>query len=98
MSQGSKKRLGFGDYQVRVSLGIRRRAAITLLNYCVIVFLNILRWLRNKIFSLGLFLRLVGFYVQKDILLEYITMTPESTKMQFEQIILNRIGMADEIK
>lgn len=84
-----KQRLGFGDYQVRNLQAIQRHVALTLLSYCVLIFLKLLQWLRDKNVSLGLSIRLLAFHVRKHILLENITVTLKNMKIQFKQSILD---------
>ena len=55
MIKDLKQRLGFGHYQVRNLQAIQRHVALVLLSYCVLIFLKILQWLRDKNVSLGLY-------------------------------------------
>jgi len=88
MTKDLKQRLGFGDYQVRNPRAIQRHVALTLLSYCVLILLKIIQWLRDKNIPLDLSIRLLAFYVRKYILLENITVTLKTLKIQFKQNIL----------
>ena len=83
-----KQRLGFGDYQVRNPQAIQRHVALALLSYCILILLKIIQWLKNKNVSLDSSIRLLAFYVRKHILLENITVTLKTMKIQFKQNIL----------
>jgi hypothetical protein len=89
MIKDLKQRLGFGDYQVRTLQAIQRHVALALLSYCVLIFLKILQWLRNKTISLDLSIRSLAFHVRRHILLENITVTLKTMKIQFKQNILD---------
>jgi transposase len=89
MIKDLKQRLGFGDYQVRNLQAIQRHVALALLSYCVLIFLEILQWLRDKNASLDLSIRLPAFHVRKHILLENITVTLKKMRIQFKQNILD---------
>jgi hypothetical protein len=84
-----KQRLGFGDYQVRNLQAIQRHVALVLLSYCVLIFLKILQWLRDKKTSLNLSIRLLAFHVRRYILIEHITVTMKNMRIQFKQNILD---------
>ena len=89
MIKDLKQRLGFGDYQARNVQAIQRHVALVLLSYCVLIFLKILHWLRDKTTSLNLSIRLLAFHVRKHILVEQITVTIKTMKIQFKQNILD---------
>ncbi len=89
MIKDLKQRLGFGDYQVRNLQAIQRYVALTLLSYCVLILLKILQWLKDKNASLDLSIRSLAFHVRRHILLENITVTLKSMKIQFKQNILD---------
>ncbi len=89
MIKDLKQRLGFGDYQVRNLQAIQRHVALVLLSYCVLIFLKILQWLRDKKTSLNLSIRLLAFHVRRYILIEYITVTMKNMRIQFKQNILD---------
>ncbi len=89
MIKDLKQRLGFGDYQVRNLQAIQRHVALALLSYCVLILLKILQWLKDKNASLDLSIRSLAFHVRRHILLENITVTLKSMKIQFKQNILD---------
>ena len=89
MIKDLKQRLGFGDYQVRNLRAIQRHVILVLLSYCVLIFLKILQWLRDKHLSLGLSIRGLAFHVRRHILLENITVTLKNMRIQFKQNILD---------
>jgi hypothetical protein len=89
MIKDLKQRLGFGDYQVRNLQAIQRHVALVLLSYFVLILLKILQWLKDKNVSLDLSIRRLAFQVRKNILLENITVTLETMKIQFKQNILD---------
>jgi hypothetical protein len=89
MIKDLKQRLGLGDYQVRNLQAIQRHVALVLLSYCVLTFLKILRWLRDKKTLLHLSIRLLAFQVRKHILVEHITVMMKNMKIQFKQNILD---------
>jgi SRSO17 transposase len=89
MIKDLKQRLGFGDYQVRNLQAIQRHVALVLLSYFVLILLKILQWLKDKSISLDLSIRRLAFQVRKNILLENITVTLETMKIQFKQNILD---------
>ena len=89
MIKDLKQRLGFADYQVRNSQAIRRHVALALLSYCLLILLKILQWLKDKNASLHLSIRSLAFHVRRHILLENITVTLKSMKIQFKQNILD---------
>jgi len=89
MIKDLKQRLGFGDYQVRNLQAIQRHVALVLLSYFVLILLKILQWLKDKSISLDLSIRRLAFQVRKNILLENITATLETMKIQFKQNILD---------
>ena len=89
MIKDLKQRLGFGDYQVRNLQAIQRHVALALLSYCVLILLKILQWLKDKNASLDLSIRSLAFHVRRHILLEHITVTLKSMKIQFKQNILD---------
>ncbi len=89
MIKDLKQRLGFGDYQVRNLQAIQRHVAIVLLSYCVLIFLKILQWLRDKKAFLNLSIRLLAFHVRKHILIEHITLAMKNMRIQFKQNILD---------
>lgn len=89
MIKDLKQRLGFGDYQVRNLQAIQRHVALALLSYCVLILLKILQWLKDKNASLNLSIRSLAFHVRRHILLENITVTLKSMKIQFKQNILD---------
>jgi hypothetical protein len=89
MIKDLKQRLGFGHYQVRNPQAIQRHVALVLLSYCVLIFLKILQRLRDSSASWDLSIRSLAFHVRKHILLENITVTLKSMKIQFKQNILD---------
>jgi hypothetical protein len=89
MIKDLKQRLGFGDYQVRNLQAIQRHVALVLLSYFVLILLKILQWLKDKSISLDLSIRRLAFQVRKNILLENISVTLETMKIQFKQNILD---------
>jgi SRSO17 transposase len=89
MIKDLKQRLGFGDYQVRNLQAIQHHVALVLLSYFVLILLKILQWLKDKSISLDLSIRRLAFQVRKNILLENITVTLETMKIQFKQNILD---------
>lgn len=89
MIKDLKQRLGFGDYQVRNLQAIQRHVALVLLSYFVLILLKILQWLKDKSISLDLSIRRLAFQVRRNILLENITVTLETMKIQFKQNILD---------
>jgi hypothetical protein len=89
MIKDLKQRLGFGDYQVRNLQAIRRHVALALLSYCALIFLKIFQWLGDKNISFTLSIRSLAFHVRRHILLENITVTLKTMKIQFKQNILD---------
>jgi hypothetical protein len=89
MIKDLKQRLGFGHYQVRNLQAIQRHVALVLLSYCVLTFLKILLWLRDKMASLNLSIRLLAFHVRRHILIEHITVAMKNMRIQFKQNILD---------
>jgi len=89
MIKDLKQRLGFGDYQVRNLQAIQRHVALALLSYCILILLKILQWLKDKNAALSLSIRSLSFHVRRHILLENITVTLKSMKIQFKQNILD---------
>jgi len=89
MIKDLKQRLGFGDYQVRNLRAIQRHVVLALLSYCVLIFLKIFQWLRDKHLSLALSIRSLAFHVRRHILLEKITVTLKNMEIQFKQNILD---------
>jgi hypothetical protein len=89
MIKDLKQHLGFGHYQVRNPQAIQRHVALVLLSYCVLILLKILQWLRDKNISLDLSIRLLAFHVRRHILLENITVTLKTMRIQFKQNILD---------
>ena len=89
MIKDLKQRLGFGDYQVRNLQAIQRHVALALLSYCILILLKILQWLKDKHAALSLSMRSLAFHVRRHILLENITVTLKSMKIQFKQNILD---------
>ncbi len=89
MIKDLKQRLGFGHYQVRNLQAIQRHVALVLLSYCILILLKILQWLKDKNAALSLSIRSLAFHVRRHILLENITVTLKSMKIQFKQNILD---------
>jgi len=89
MIKDLKQRLGFGDYQVRDLQAIRRHVALVLLSYFILIFLKILRWLKDKSIPLDLSIRWLAFQVRKNVLLENITVTLKTMQIRFQQNILD---------
>lgn len=89
MIKDLKQRLGFGDYQVRDLQAIRRHMALVLLSYFILIFLKILRWLKDKSIPLDLSIRWLAFQVRKNVLLENITVTLKTMQIRFQQNILD---------
>ena len=89
MIKDLKQRLGFGHYQVRNLQAIQRHVAIVLLSYCVLIFLKILQWLRDKKASLHSSIRRLAFHVRRCVLIEQITVTMKNMRIQFKQNILD---------
>ena len=84
-----KQRLGFRDYQVRNLQAINRHVALTLVSYFALIVLKILQWLKDKTICLHLSIRLLAFHVRRHILVERITVTMKTMKIQFKQNILD---------
>lgn len=89
MIKDLKQRLGFGDYQVRDLQAIQRHVALVLLSYFVLILLKILQRLKDKSVSLDLSIRKLAFQVRTNILLENISVTLKTMKIQFKQSILD---------
>jgi len=89
MIKDLKQRLGLGDYQVRNLQAIHRHAALALLSYFALTLLKILQWLKDKNFSLDLSIRYLASLVRRNILVENITVTLKTMKVQFKQNILD---------
>jgi hypothetical protein len=89
MIKDLKQRLGFGDYQVRNLQAIQRHVALALLSYCILILLKIFQWLKDINAALSLSIRSLAFHVRRHILLENITVTLKSMKIQFKQNILD---------
>jgi len=89
MIKDLKQRLGFGDYQVRDLQAIERNVALVLLSYFVLIFLKVLQWLKDKKRCLDLSIRRLAFQVRTNILLENISVTLNTMKIQFKQSILD---------
>jgi SRSO17 transposase len=89
MIKDLKQRLGLGDYQVRGLHAIQRHVALVLLSYLVLTLLRVLQGLRDKNKVLDLSIRLLAFHLRKHILLENITATLKTMKIQFKQNILD---------
>ena len=89
MIKDLKQRLGLGDYQVRNLQAIQRHLALVLLSYCVLIFLKILQWLRDKTVSLTISIRLLAFQVRRHILLKHITVALNRMKVEFDQSFLD---------
>jgi transposase len=89
MIKDLKQRLGFRDYQVRNLQAINRHVALTLLSYFALILLKILQWLRDKTACLNLSIRLLAFHVRRYILVERITVTMKTMKIQIKQNILD---------
>jgi hypothetical protein len=89
MIKDLKQRLGLGDYQVRNLQAIQRHLALVLLSYCVLIFLKILQWLRDKTASLTISIRLLAFQVRRHILLKHITVALNRMKVEFNQTFLD---------
>jgi hypothetical protein len=89
MIKDLKQRLGLGDYQVRNLQAIQRHLALVLLSYCVLIFLKILQWLKDKTVSLTISIRLLAFQVRRHILLKHITVALNRMKVEFNQTFLD---------
>lgn len=89
MIKDLKQRLGFGDYQVRDLQAILRHVALVLLSYFVLILLKILQWLKDKKRCLDLSIRQLAFQVRTNFLLENISVTLKTMKIQFKQSILD---------
>ena len=89
MIKDLKQRLGFGHYQVRNPQAIQRHVALVLLSYRMLILLKILQWLKDKNAAFSLSIRSLAFHVRRHILLENITVTLKSMKIQFKQNILD---------
>jgi SRSO17 transposase len=89
MIKDLKQRLGFGDYQVRNPQAIHRHTALALLSYFTLLLLKILQWLRNKNFSLDVSIRVLALQVRRNILVDQITVTLKTMKIQFKQNLLD---------
>jgi hypothetical protein len=89
MIKDLKQRLGFRDYQTRNLQAINRHVALALLCYFTLIVLKILQWLKDKTACLNLSIRLLAFRVRRHILVEHITVTMKSMKIQFKQNILD---------
>jgi len=89
MIKDLKQQLGLGDYQVRNLQAIQRHLALVLLSYCVLIFLKILQWLKDKTVSLTISIRLLAFQVRRHILLKHITVALNRMKVEFNQTFLD---------
>ncbi len=89
MIKDLKQRLGFGDYQVRDLQAIQRHVALVLLSYFVLILLKILQRLKDKRMCLDLSIRQLAFQVRTNILVENISVTLNTMKIQFKQSILD---------
>jgi hypothetical protein len=89
MIKDLKQRLGFGDYQVRNLYAIHRHTALALLSYFTLILLKILQWLKDKNFPLDVSIRLLAFQLRRNILVEQITVSLKTMKVQFKQNILD---------
>jgi hypothetical protein len=89
MIKDLKQRLGFGHYQVRHPQAIQRHVALVLLSYAILILLKILQRLRDQSASWNLSIRSLAFHVRRHILLENITVTFKTMRIQFQQNILD---------
>jgi SRSO17 transposase len=89
MIKDLKQRLGFGDYQVRNLPAIHRHIAIAFLSYFVLIMLKILQCLKDNHLSPDLSIRSLAAIVRRNILVENITITLKTMRVQFKQNILD---------
>jgi SRSO17 transposase len=89
MIKDLKQRLGLGDYQVRNLRAIQRHVTLVLLSYFTLVLMKILQWIKDKSISLTLSIRFLAFQVRKQILIERVTVSLKTLKIQFKQNILD---------
>jgi SRSO17 transposase len=89
MIKDLKQRLGFGDYQVRNLSAIHRHAAVALLSYFVLIMIKIIQWLNDQNLSPDLSIRSLAALVRKNILVQKITVTLKTMRIQFKQNILD---------
>jgi hypothetical protein len=89
MIKDLKQRLGFGDYQVRNLPAIHRHTAIALLSYFVLIMLKTLQWLKDRNFSQDLSIRSLAALVRRNILVQNISITLKTMRIQFKQNILD---------
>jgi hypothetical protein len=89
MIKDLKQRLGFGDYQARNLPAIHRHTAIALLAYFVLITLKILQGSTAKNFSPDLSIRSLAALVRRNVLVENITITLKTMRIQFKQNILD---------
>ncbi len=89
MIKDLKQRMGFGDYQVRDLQAILRHVALVLLSYFVLILLKILQGLKDKKRCLEVSIRQLAFQVRTNLLLENISVTLKTMKIQFKQSILD---------
>ncbi len=89
MIKDLKQRLGLGDYQVRNLQAIQGHMTLVLLSYFTLILLKILQWIKDKSISLELSIRFLALQVRKKILVERITISLKTMKVQFKQNILD---------
>ncbi len=89
MIKDLKQRLGLGDYQVRNLRAIQGHMTLVLLSYFTLILLKILQWIKDKSISLELSIRFLALQVRKKILVERITISLKTMKVQFKQNILD---------
>ncbi len=90
MIKDLKQRLGLGDYQVRNLRAIQGHVTLVLVSYITLILLKILQWLQDKNISLDFSIRFLALHVRKKILVERITVSLKTMKIQFKQNILDR--------
>jgi len=89
MIKDLKQRLGLEDYQVRNLRGIQGHVTLVLLSYFTLILLKILQWIKDKRISLDLSIRFLTLQLRKKILVERITVSLKTMKVQFKQNILD---------
>ncbi len=88
MIKDLKQRLGFGHYQLRNLPGILRHVVITLLSYFLLIMLKIFQTLKGPIVLTEYTIRALAALVRRNILVETITVTLKTMRVQFKQNIL----------
>jgi hypothetical protein len=89
MIKDLKQRLGFGEYQVRNLPGILHHMVITLLSYFLLIMLKIFQSVRRSTVMPDFTIRALAALVRRNILVETITITLKTMRVQFKQNILD---------